>query len=117
VLATLSQGLVGDSLSFARVQARNYRQAPFHCPHLDSLAALRVWPPPHSGHCKSLKPAWKAAAADLVPHGIKLANVDATKETALASRFSVQGYPTIKVRTGRTQRDPMHCVRTAPCVC
>ena len=57
-------------------------------------------PPPLSGHCKSLKPAWKAAAADLVPHGIKLANVDATKETALASRFSVQGYPTIKLFRG-----------------
>jgi hypothetical protein len=52
-----------------------------------------------------------------VPHGIKLANVDATKETALASRFSVQGYPTIKVRTGRTQLDPMPCVHTVPCVC
>ena len=57
-------------------------------------------PPSLSGHCESLKPAWKAAAADLVPHGIKLANVDATKETALASRFSVQGYPTIKLFRG-----------------
>jgi len=52
---------------------------------------------PSSGHCKSLKPAWKAAAEQLLPHGLKLANVDATVETALASRFSVQGYPTIKV--------------------
>ena len=76
-----------------------------------------MWPPPHSGHCKSLKPAWKAAAADLVPHGIKLANVDATTETALASRFSVQGYPTIKVRNGCTHCDTSHCVHTAPFEC
>ena len=55
------------------------------------------------GHCKSLAPAWKAAASSLVEHGIKLAKVDATVQTSVAGRFSIQGYPTIKARKGYTQ--------------
>jgi len=64
---------------------------------------------PWCGHCKNLKGPFKQAAKKLNGK-VKFANVDATVHTALAQRFGVQGYPTIKVFTGagssRTQGKP-----------
>ena len=51
---------------------------------------------PWCGHCKSLAPEWAAAAEEL-EGDVKLGAVDATQAEALAGRFGVRGYPTIKV--------------------
>jgi protein disulfide-isomerase A6 len=51
---------------------------------------------PWCGHCKALKPAWKAATKALKDK-IKLVVVDATSEGQLAQKYSVRGYPSIQV--------------------
>lgn len=55
---------------------------------------------PWCGHCKRLEPEFKNAASQLKGSGVGLANVDATAHGELAQKFSVQGYPTIKVFGG-----------------
>jgi protein disulfide-isomerase A6 len=49
---------------------------------------------PWCGHCKSLTPHWKAAAA--ADTGIKVAAIDATAHSKFSNKFGVQGFPTIK---------------------
>jgi len=50
---------------------------------------------PWCGHCKNLAPEWKKAAARL--DGLaKFGAVDATVEKALAAKYEIHGYPTIK---------------------
>jgi len=52
---------------------------------------------PWCGHCKKLEPEFEAAAGELEGIDVKLGRVDATANEALAQRFQVKGYPTIKV--------------------
>jgi len=51
---------------------------------------------PWCGHCKNLEPEWNQAATTMKGQ-VKFGKVDATVEQALAQRYRVQGYPTIKV--------------------
>ncbi|CAI2370762.1 unnamed protein product [Moneuplotes crassus] len=50
---------------------------------------------PWCGHCQKLAPEWDEAASSLRGQ-VKFGKVDATVEKGLASRFQIQGYPTIK---------------------
>jgi protein disulfide-isomerase A1 len=50
---------------------------------------------PWCGHCKTLEPEYKAAAAILKPDGIVLAKVDATVEKESAAEHNVEGFPTL----------------------
>jgi protein disulfide-isomerase A6 len=50
---------------------------------------------PWCGHCQRLEPEWNSAATKLKGE-VKVGKVDATQEGGIASRFGVNGYPTIK---------------------
>lgn len=51
---------------------------------------------PWCGHCQRLAPEWAKAASELKGK-VKVGALDATVHTVIASRYQVQGYPTIKV--------------------
>lgn len=51
---------------------------------------------PWCGHCKKLEPEWNEAATKMKGQ-VKFGKVDATVEGALAQRFGIKSYPTIKV--------------------
>ncbi|DAZ96178.1 TPA: hypothetical protein N0F65_012368 [Lagenidium giganteum] len=57
---------------------------------------------PWCGHCKSLAPEYAKAAAALKENDppIRIAKVDATAQTKVAERFSIQGFPTLKFFKG-----------------
>lgn len=50
---------------------------------------------PWCGHCKNLAPHWAAAASELKGK-VKVGALDATVHQLIASRYRIEGYPTIK---------------------
>ena len=69
----------------------------------DGPVAVQLFAP-WCGHCKALKPAWKAATKALQGK-VKLVVVDATAEQQLAQKYGVRGYPTILI-FGDNKRKP-----------
>jgi len=63
----------------------------------DNEVSLVMFYAPWCGHCKSLKPAFEAAAKVLksAKNPVILGKVDATVETTLGSDYSISGYPTL----------------------
>ncbi|KAG8462511.1 hypothetical protein KFE25_010336 [Diacronema lutheri] len=50
---------------------------------------------PWCSHCKKLEPVWRRAAEQL-SGGLRFGTVDVTVHKALAKRFDIRGYPTVK---------------------
>jgi len=69
---------------------------------------------PWCGFCKKMKPAFFEAAAKLktLRPTARLAAVDATQQRTLASRFQVQGYPTLKLFTRGVEAEEFRAGRT-----
>jgi len=71
-------------------------------------ASPRLFPPPTNpapqwcGHCKKLTPEYAQAATELLANDppLRIAKVDATANDAIAQRFKVQGFPTLKFFKG-----------------
>jgi len=67
---------------------------------------------PWCSHCKTLAPEWEKAATTLkgdataASYGIVLAAVEATEHKSLAEKYSIQGFPTIKIFEGHNAEDP-----------
>ena len=61
---------------------------------------------PWCGHCKNLEPEWNKSAAELKGK-VKVAKVDATANQKLASRYGVNGYPTIKIFPPGLKKDSL----------
>eukprot|EP00271_Cylindrocystis_brebissonii_P008199 TRINITY_DN22210_c0_g1_i1.p1 TRINITY_DN22210_c0_g1~~TRINITY_DN22210_c0_g1_i1.p1 ORF type:complete len:596 (+),score=161.63 TRINITY_DN22210_c0_g1_i1:237-2024(+) len=75
---------------------------------------------PWCGHCKALTPEYRSAAEVLKADNVRLAKVDATRETELAEEYGVEGFPTIMFfidgvsypyNKGRTSADIVAWVR------
>ena len=71
---------------------KNFDETIFKSKEMFIVAFYAPW----CGHCQKLLPEWNAAATQLKGQ-IKLAKVDATVNQQLASRYQIQGYPTIKI--------------------
>ncbi|GJP30345.1 hypothetical protein CLOM_g757 [Closterium sp. NIES-68] len=70
----------------------------------DNKHVLLEFYAPWCGHCKSLAPEYKVAAAKLKEFGVVLAKVDATKYADLSEKYNVEGFPTIVfVSNGETK--------------
>jgi len=70
----------------------NYDAALAEAPHFVKFYA------PWCNYCKRIAPIWEAFAnAASNSHGIRVAEVDCTTDTAACSKGAVEGYPTLKI--------------------
>ena len=70
----------------------NFDETIFNSKDMFMVAFYAPW----CGHCKNLLPEWTSAASQLKGK-VKLAKIDATENNQMASRYQIQGYPTIKI--------------------
>ncbi|XP_078337756.1 protein disulfide-isomerase TMX3-like isoform X2 [Crassostrea virginica] len=55
---------------------------------------------PWCGHCKKLEPIYRQVADTLQKHPVRVAKLDCTRFSSVASAFDVSGFPTIKFING-----------------
>jgi len=85
-----------------KLTSQNFSENVYQNTNVIAVAFIAPW----CGHCKSLLPEWEIAASKLSKAGVSLATVDATTEEALAAKFQVQGFPTIKLFPGGIKKGP-----------
>jgi len=82
----------GGASAVVTLTAKNFEKEVMNSDDLWLVEFFAPW----CGHCKELAPHWKKAAGMLAGKA-KLGAVDATVEEALATKYKIEGYPTIKV--------------------
>jgi len=75
---------------------------------------------PWCGHCKRLAPTWSELAKDLdessLPHfqNVQLANVNCDETSDICRKYSIRGYPTLKLFVGGKPLTEYYGYRTIP---
>ena len=65
----------------------------------DGLWLMKFYAP-WCGHCKKLEPVWKHVAQSLADTHVRVARVDCTRFSKVATEFNIRGYPTIMFLKG-----------------
>ncbi|KAL9963087.1 hypothetical protein ACROYT_G032258 [Oculina patagonica] len=85
-------GKAGDKKDVIELTDANFEEEVLNSKDLVLVEFFAPW----CGHCQRLAPEWAKAATELKGK-VKVGALDATVHTVTASRYQVQGYPTIKV--------------------